>query len=72
MFGNYLDVSSSDTMNNKIITAAVAVLIIIAAVVAVLMMNNDDDRIEKNYEGRLQILGNANNDDYLVDRSLNS
>lgn len=65
MFGNYLDVSSSDTMNNKIITAAVAVLIIIAAVAAVLMMNNDDDRIEKNYEGRLQILGNANNDDYL-------
>lgn len=54
-------------MSNKILAVAVVAVIAIAAVSAVLLTGDDDDKTyrSENSEGRLLIMGNANNDDYL-------
>ena len=58
-------------MDNKVITAAVALIVIIAAVGAYLVIGGDDEGYRStNTDCRLQILGNADEDDYLDERDV--
>lgn len=53
--------------NNKILALAVIVVIVVAAVCVVIVVNNKDSGNYRstNTDGRLAVLGNANEDDYL-------
>ena len=61
-------------MANTKVIAIVAVVIIVAAGAgaAVFMLNNSSDSkyVSTDSTGRLQIMGNANNDDYLDSKDL--
>ncbi len=53
-------------MNAKIIAVVVAAIIIVAGIGAFLLLqNNETKEVVGNSDGRLQIYGNANNDDYI-------
>lgn len=54
-------------MKTKTIAVLAVVIIIIAAVAAYVVLGDDDEdtKDDRNYDGRLTVLGNANNDDYL-------
>ncbi|MDO5862602.1 MAG: ABC transporter substrate-binding protein [Thermoplasmata archaeon] len=58
--------------DNKIIAVVVAVIIVVAGVGAYFLLNNGDDSEYRssNLEGRLLIMGNANNDDYLDEQDI--
>jgi iron complex transport system substrate-binding protein len=53
-------------MNMKILAVVAAAIIIVAGIGAFLLLqNNDTEKFVGNSDGRLQVYGNANNDDYL-------
>lgn len=53
-------------LSTKVVAIAAVVVIAIAAIAVVFVTGNDDSsKDDRNYDGRLQVLGNANNDDYL-------
>lgn len=58
----------SDQMNTKLLAVVAVAIIVVAGVAAAIVMTNDNNDGEKkasNATGRLQVYGNANNDDYL-------
>lgn len=63
---------TGNMVSNKVIAVAVVVIIAIAAVAAYVLLqdNDDDDNGLKDITGRLQVYGNANNDDFIDDSDL--
>lgn len=63
-------------MDKKIIAAIVVVVVIIAAAAIIIVANDDDDDDKKTYgtstntDSRLTIFGNANGDDYIDERDI--
>ena len=61
-------------MNVKISAIAVVLVVVVAGCAAYLLLNNDDDDSYRSTDttGRLAIMGNANNDDYLDNEDLST
>lgn len=61
-------------MNVKITAIAVVLVVVVAGCAAYLLMNNDNDDSYRSTDttGRLAIMGNANNDDYLDNEDLST
>lgn len=63
-------------MDKKIIAAIVVVVVIIAAAAIIIVANDDNDDDKKSYgtstnaDSRLTVFGNANGDDYIDDRDI--
>lgn len=63
---------TGNMVSNKVIAVAVVVIIAIAAIAAYVLLQDDDDDDNglKDITGRLQVYGNANNDDFIDDSDL--
>lgn len=60
--------------NSVMIIAAVAVAVVVVAAAGIVLLNNKDDSSYRSADtsGRLMIMGNANNDDYLDDEDVST
>lgn len=58
-------------MNNKMIAIIAVIIVVVAAVGSYVFIAGDDgDPEARNYNGRLMVFGNANNDDYIDDEDV--